>query len=199
MRGGILRSMKRTVTGFTIVELLIVIVVIAILAAISVVAYNGIQQRSQNAKIVSGVRDWAQIIRMYKADSGEYPTMTACLGGEYGRGFTNVEAAGGHCRQDNSGGGMINMNPAFVSLMAPYVNSMPPAPSLLVSGSADYPWYKGAYFYPWYAGNKARIDYILAGSSTSCPSIAGLEHGGTFASPATNTVRCTARFPDSPS
>ncbi len=38
-------------TGFTIVELLIVIVVIAVLAAITVVAYNGIQQRSQNAKI----------------------------------------------------------------------------------------------------------------------------------------------------
>ena len=37
--------------GFTIVELLIVIVVIAILAAITVVAYNGVQQRSQNAKI----------------------------------------------------------------------------------------------------------------------------------------------------
>jgi prepilin-type N-terminal cleavage/methylation domain-containing protein len=35
--------MKRTMSGFTIVELLIVIVVIAILAAISVVAYTGIQ------------------------------------------------------------------------------------------------------------------------------------------------------------
>lgn len=33
-------------SGFTIVELLIVIVVIAILAAISIVAYNGIQQRA---------------------------------------------------------------------------------------------------------------------------------------------------------
>lgn len=44
--------------GFTIVELLIVIVVIGILAAITVVAYNGIQQRANNAKIAS---DLAQI------------------------------------------------------------------------------------------------------------------------------------------
>ena len=36
--------------GFTIVELLIVIVVIAILAAISIVAYNGIQARQMIVK-----------------------------------------------------------------------------------------------------------------------------------------------------
>lgn len=39
--------MKRNMSGFTIVELLIVIVVVAILAAISIVAYNGIQVRSK--------------------------------------------------------------------------------------------------------------------------------------------------------
>ena len=41
---------KRRSPGFTIVEMLIVIVVIAILASITVVAYNGIQQRAQDAR-----------------------------------------------------------------------------------------------------------------------------------------------------
>ena len=47
--GDTVTDMKKTVNGFTIVELLIVIVVIAILATISVVAYNGIQQRARTS------------------------------------------------------------------------------------------------------------------------------------------------------
>lgn len=41
-----IKNNKAQQTGFTIVELLIVIVVIGILAAITIVAYNGIQQRA---------------------------------------------------------------------------------------------------------------------------------------------------------
>lgn len=44
-----MRSHTKTQTGFTIVELLIVVVVIAILAAITVVAYNGIRQRAETS------------------------------------------------------------------------------------------------------------------------------------------------------
>ena len=46
-----LKLMKRAQTsrGFTIVELLIVVVVIAILAAITIVAFNGIQQRAKDS------------------------------------------------------------------------------------------------------------------------------------------------------
>jgi type IV pilus assembly protein PilA len=42
-------------TGFTIVELLIVVVVIAILAAITIVSFNGIQARANQAKIDSDI------------------------------------------------------------------------------------------------------------------------------------------------
>ena len=41
---------RKKQTGFTIVELLIVIVVIGILAAITIVAFNGVQQRARDAQ-----------------------------------------------------------------------------------------------------------------------------------------------------
>jgi prepilin-type N-terminal cleavage/methylation domain-containing protein len=59
--------------GFTIVELLIVIVVIAILAAISILAYNGIQNRTSDAAVQSDLRNLAMKIEEYKAVNGSYP------------------------------------------------------------------------------------------------------------------------------
>lgn len=43
-------SMNKTSSGFTIVELLIVIVIIALLAAISIVAYTGVTARADFSK-----------------------------------------------------------------------------------------------------------------------------------------------------
>lgn len=69
--------------GFTIVELLIVIVVIAILAAISVIAYNDVQQRAYNSKIITGVNAYYKALLNYRSVSGNYPTTSACLGINY--------------------------------------------------------------------------------------------------------------------
>ena len=70
-------------SGFTIVELLIVIVVIAILAAITIVAFNGIQQRARNSQIVQGVTMYEKAIRLYQAGTGSLPAVTGCLGANY--------------------------------------------------------------------------------------------------------------------
>lgn len=59
--------------GFTIVELLIVIVVIAILAAISIVAYNGIQARTKDTARIQKVTEIAKALELYKVDKGQYP------------------------------------------------------------------------------------------------------------------------------
>ena len=65
--------MRRPANGFTLVELLIVIVVIAILASISIVAYNGIQSRAHDAAIRSDLRNIRTKLEIYKIDNDTYP------------------------------------------------------------------------------------------------------------------------------
>lgn len=74
---------KRT-TGFTIVELLIVIVVIAILASITIVAYNGITER---ARMTSATAHAAQLKRLY-INNASYWNFDECSG-------TTVNSTGG--------------------------------------------------------------------------------------------------------
>ena len=65
--------------GFTIVELLIVIVVVAILAAISIVSYQGITQRAAVASMQSDLRGAATALEMHYARTGEYPANLAAM------------------------------------------------------------------------------------------------------------------------
>lgn len=65
--------MNKSSSGFTLVELLIVIVVIAILAAISIVSYNGIQERSRKSHLATDISNIKKAMEMYKADHGQYP------------------------------------------------------------------------------------------------------------------------------
>ena len=60
--------------GFTIVELLVVIVVIGILAAITIVSYTGISQKAIAASIVSDLDGDSKLLEMYKVENGFYPT-----------------------------------------------------------------------------------------------------------------------------
>lgn len=64
----ILTTMKRS-GGFTIVELLIVIVVIGILAAITIVAFNGIQQRANSSAVTTDLTSFAKKVELLKVDS----------------------------------------------------------------------------------------------------------------------------------
>ena len=66
-------------SGFTIVELLIVIVVIGILAAIVIVAYNGIQNRANDAAVESDIRKIGLALQNYATIYGSLPTSEATL------------------------------------------------------------------------------------------------------------------------
>lgn len=73
-------NMIKKHSGFTIVELLIVIVVIGILAAIVIVAFNGVQQRARYAQHQSDIASVDKAIQLYYADTGSYPTISSAGG-----------------------------------------------------------------------------------------------------------------------
>jgi len=68
--------------GFTIVELLVSIVVIAIIAGIVIVSYSGIQKSSRDSERTSDITLLKIALEKYQADYSSYPSV--CPGGDGG-------------------------------------------------------------------------------------------------------------------
>jgi len=63
--------------GFTIVELLIVIVVIGILAAITIVSFNGVTAKATYSKSQQDLSSIHKALLLYKAENGKWPATTS--------------------------------------------------------------------------------------------------------------------------
>lgn len=61
--------MRKTISGFTVVELIIVIAVIAILAALIYVGYTGEQARARAVTVSNGLKDIEKSLRGYAAEN----------------------------------------------------------------------------------------------------------------------------------
>jgi type II secretory pathway pseudopilin PulG len=97
-------SLLQKRAGFTIVELLIITVVIGILAAITVVGYSGVQNRSKNVRAQAQARQAANVLKSYYVINGAYPSFPrdrVCLGSDYPD--LNADGVTGDC-QDGPGG-----------------------------------------------------------------------------------------------
>ena len=70
--------------GFTIVELLIVIVVIGILAAVVIAVFNGIQARAKITTLTSDLTNASKQLRLDHASAGKFPVTVALANGGKG-------------------------------------------------------------------------------------------------------------------
>ncbi len=144
--------MRKTVSGFTIVELLIVIVVIAVLAAITVVAYNGIQERAQSTSIINKAAAYKKGLQLWEADTGR-PTTSSCI------------APSNYATCDIPGWGFAQPNDStFNTTLSQYSGVSSPQ---LGKYGADTP--VGLMFYHsnWWGGNRGVIGYRV-GPNTNC-------------------------------
>lgn len=189
--------MNKSASGFTIVELLIVIVVIAILAAISIIAYNGIQTRAENDKTIGVVGAYAKAFQLYAIDNGQYPSTTLypCIG-DYGGGITGV------CGEVVDGGDTIGCNysgatsviSAFDSLISNYLGAKPSMSLQRMDCNGSV--YVGAYVNRNDTNPKdINVQFYLKGD-VPCPTIVGIQttqrlQGGT-------TTKCRLIMPTLP-
>lgn len=126
--------------GFTIVELLIVIVVIGILAAITIVAYNGIQQRARDTQRKSDITTMAKALELYYIDNDSFPP---------GSGSTSINS-GWSTTADSSW-------PNLETTLKSYVSRLPRDPISTQTGAGAFPW-----------NDPAGYDYSYVATSGYC-------------------------------
>lgn len=67
-------------SGFTLVELLIVIAIIGILSTLLMTNFIGIRQRARDAQRKADVRQIQSALELYRADNGSYPAAVGANG-----------------------------------------------------------------------------------------------------------------------
>lgn len=60
--------------GFTLIEILVTVTIIAVLLAVAAVSYRSINQRSRDARRRSDVEQLRSSLEMYRTDNGSYPS-----------------------------------------------------------------------------------------------------------------------------
>lgn len=148
--------MRKSTKGFTIVELLIVIVVIGILAAITIVAYNGIQTRAKNVKTVNAAVSWVKALKIYNADKSTWPGTSSCLGN------TNTYVGNnGQCWPQAE----YTVNTVFLAEVAPYLSSNPEPDTTDIATSPNSP-RRGLMYHA-----STRRIYLFQMGTGMCPNI----------------------------
>lgn len=71
------RNLYRKEKGFTLVELMVVIIILAVLTAIAVPSYMALRNRARVAAAQSEMQNIATALELYNADNDAYPLTAA--------------------------------------------------------------------------------------------------------------------------
>lgn len=145
--------------GFTIVELLIVIAVIAILATISIVVYRGVSEKAAQSALDSSLVQASKKLNLHKAETGIYPASLGDLG---------VSASSGMAYDYSAQGGSYCLSGEMRDVVR-VVQSGSPGPSggsCLATMHRWTPNTSGAVVYD-SAENQFRLSTSIAGSTQS--------------------------------
>lgn len=162
--------MKKAISGFTIIELLIVIIVIGILATISTVAYNGAQTRAENTKTINAVTAYVKAFSLYAAEKGTYPYpvpagANACLGNGWTGSCGTVVTGSPSCP---IGAIASSVDASFNSKLAEYSSSFPAMSTQKIACQGMT--YSGAVA----TGNaKTMVIYMFLKGNADCPKSLG--------------------------
>src|SRR6185436_8134483 len=94
-------SLQRKQQGFTIVELLIVIVVIGILAALVITTFTGIQAKARDTERQTDIKALHGQVEAYYAQNGKYPTLGNMNDGSWRT--SNMKGLDGEALKDPKG------------------------------------------------------------------------------------------------
>ncbi len=114
-------------TGFTLVELLIVIIIIGVLVSLVIIVYSGVQERAMQSRSLSAVDTWEKAVRMIEVESGYTPVpqndyQAACVGENFPADDDFPEGA---CVVMGDNDIVIYSDPDFNSLIRQKAGSVP--------------------------------------------------------------------------
>lgn len=125
--GNIVRTPR---SGFTLIELMVAISIIAILAAVGLVSYSSAQKVSRNSKRIQDLKAIQTALETYRTANGSYPVVTP-------------DVAGTWYSQCSGWVQVASPNQVIPNMVPTYMSTIPADPALNTAANTNCYLYKG--------------------------------------------------------